>query len=79
MNSKQTKLQQPQLTSNGLMKKKMIHWLPTILTHIVQISLQMLSVVKILPKEADHEKKATFGGTFDFQIILQGKDKRVGG
>jgi len=39
----------------------------------------MLSVVKILLKEADHEKKATLGGTFDFQIILQGNDKRVGG
>ena len=35
------------------------------------------SVVKILPNEADHEKKATFGGTFDFQIIFQGKYKMI--
>ena len=41
--------------------------------------LQRFSVVKILSKEADHEKKATLGGTFDFQIIFQGKDKMVGG
>ena len=33
--------------------------------------------VKILPNEADHEKKATFGGTFDFQIIFQGKYKMI--
>ena len=37
-----------------------------------------LSVVKILTKEADHEKKATLGGTFDCHTNLQGKE-RVGG
>ena len=53
----------------------MIHRLPTSLTHL----LQRLSVVKILPKEADQEKKAICGGTFDCHIILHGKETTVGG
>ena len=36
--------------------------------------MQRLSVVRILPKEADHGKKATLGGTFDCHAILQGKE-----
>ena len=44
------------------MKKKMIHRLPTPLTHITLVKnnntpLQKFSVVRILPKEVDHEKK----------------------
>ena len=46
---------------------------------LAHVFLQRLSVVKILPKDANHEKKATLGGTFECHIILQGKDKRVGG
>ena len=84
VNSKQTKHQRPQLKCNGAMKKKMIHRLPTPLTHITPVKnnnrpLQKLSVVRILPKEADHEKKATLGGTFNCHTTLQGKEGRVGG
>ena len=56
----------------------------TTLTHIAPVkhyhtSFTKVAIVKILPKEADQEKKATLGGTFDCHIILHGKEIRLGG
>ena len=54
------------------------------LLHIASVkhyhtSFTKVAIVKILPKEADQEKKATLGGTFDCHIILHGKETRLGG
>ena len=54
------------------------------LLHIASVkhyhtSFTKVAIVKILPKEADQEKKVTLGGTFDCHIILHGKETKVGG
>ena len=54
------------------------------LLHIASVkhyhtSFTKVAIVKILPKEADQEKKATLGGTFECHIILHGKETRLGG
>ena len=48
VNSKQTKHQRPQLKCNGAMKKKMIHRLPTPLTHITSVKNNNTPFVKVI-------------------------------
>ena len=59
------------------MKKKMIH-LPTPFAHIAPIHNRIplfhkLSIVKICPKVAVQEKKATLGGIFERHTCFHGK------
>ena len=48
VNSKQTKQQRPQLKCNGAVKKKMIHQLPTPLTHITPVKNNNTSFAKVI-------------------------------
>ena len=48
VNSKQTKHQRPQLKCYGAMKKKMIHQLPTPLTHITLIKNNNTPLAKVI-------------------------------
>ena len=41
------------------------------------VKILKLSTVKILPKAADQRKKLTFGGTFGFHMVFQGKESWV--
>jgi len=82
LNTKQTEHQGPQLRSSNEVEDDppTPHTSYTYSTSQAPLRLlQRLSVVKILPNEADQEKKATLGGTFDCHIILHGKETRVGG
>ncbi len=77
--SKQLKNHGPQLRSKRTMEKKVIYCVPSFLAHIAQSNTSTclywrLSIVRILPKSTVHTKRATRGGTRDFQIIFQGKD-----
>ena len=79
VDSKQLKNHGPQLRSKRTMEKKVIYCVPSFLAHIAQSNTSAclywrLSIVRILPKSTVHTKRATRGGTRDFQIIFQGKD-----
>ena len=52
------------------MKKMMIHGFP--ITKII-LRRRKLSPVRILPKAAVQENKATLGGTLAFHMFFQGK------
>ena len=65
------------------MKQKMLHRLLTPLTHVTPIKNNNTLFTKVIScknhsKEADHEMKATLGGTFNCHTNLQGKEQ-VGG
>jgi len=78
MDSKQAKHHCLQLICYRAMKKDMIHRFSTLLAHTTPIYNHVLfrglSIERILPKAADHEKNATLRGTFACHTIFQGND-----
>ena len=74
-NTKQAKYHTPHLISYRTVKEEMIYRFP----RTIKCLFRRLSIVRILPKAAVQEKKATQGGTFDCHTIFQGKGMTVDG